>query len=107
MNKKIQQFRDFKDNLLERLSNTEYARSFLDIVLEDYEKDGDIEAFLLALRDVTEARGGITKLAQHANLNRQNLYKVFSKNGNPNLKTLDAVLRNLGFRLSIQPLKTA
>jgi hypothetical protein len=34
------------------------------IALEEYKKDGDSEAFLLALRTVTEAYGGIGELAK-------------------------------------------
>ena len=60
---------------------------------------------MLALRDVAEAQGGLTKLAERADLNRSNLYKVLSEEGNPRLKTLGAVLHELGFRLSVEPVK--
>jgi len=99
------QFRKFEDELRERLADSEYARVFLDVALEEFEKDGDVEAFLLALRDVAEARGGLTKLAKQANLNRQNLYKALSPEGNPRLKTLETVLHKLGFRLSVEPVE--
>lgn len=99
-------FRKFEDSLKERLADTKYARVFLDVALEEYEKDGDTEAFLLALRDVAEAQGGITKLAEKTKLNRQNLYKILSEEGNPRLKTLGAVLHELGFRLSVEPIET-
>ena len=59
----------------------------------------------LALRDVVEAQGGIAKIAEQANLNRQNLYKALSEEGNPRLKTLGAVLHGLGLRLSVEPIK--
>lgn len=100
------QFRKYEDSLRERLVDPEYARVFLDVALEEYEQDGDTEAFLLALRDVAEAQGGITKLAEQTKLNRQNLYKALSEEGNPRLKTLGAVLHELGFRLSVEPVKT-
>ncbi len=99
------QFRKFEDSLRERLCDPEYARVFLDVALEEYEEDGDTEAFLLALRDVAEAQGGLTKLAEQTNLNRQNLYKALSEEGNPRLKTLGAILHKLGFRLSVEPIK--
>ena len=54
MNQSKRQFRKFEDSLKERLADPEYAKIFLDVALEEYEKDGDIEAFLLALRDVAE-----------------------------------------------------
>ena len=56
------QYRKFEDSLKERLADAEYARVFLDVALEEYEKDGDTEAFLLALRDVAEVQGGIRSL---------------------------------------------
>ncbi|MFC1712737.1 addiction module antidote protein [Candidatus Poribacteria bacterium] len=99
------QYRRFEDSLKERLADAEYARVFLDVALEEYEKDGDTEAFLLALRDVTEAQGGIGKLAERTNLNRQNLYKALSEKGNPRLETIGAILHGLGFRLSVEPVK--
>ncbi len=101
----MRDYRDFKDYHIEKLRDPEEARLYLDIALEEYEEDGDTEAFLIALRDVAEARGGITKLAEQTNLNRPNLYKILSKEGNPRLKTLGSVLHELGFRLSVEPIK--
>lgn len=106
MKQQKRQFRKYEDSLRERLADPEYARVFLDVALEEYEQDGDTEAFLLALRDVAEAQGGITKLAEQTKLNRQNLYKALSEEGNPRLKTLGAVLHELGFRLSVESVKT-
>ncbi len=99
MSQSKRQHRRFEDSLKERLADAEYARVFLDVALEEYEKDGDTDAFLLALRDVTEAQGGIGKLAERTNLNRQNLYKALSEKGNPRLETVGAILHGLGFRL--------
>jgi len=78
MSKQTRKFRKFEAFLQERLRDPEYARIFLDVALEEYEKDSDRDAFLLALRDVVEAQGGIGKLAKEPNLNRQNLYKALS-----------------------------
>jgi probable addiction module antidote protein len=99
------QFRRFEDDLRERLADPEYARVFLDVALEEYEQDGDTEAFLLALRDVAEAQGGLTQLAKRTKLNRQNLYKALSSKGNPRLQTVETILHGLGFRLSVEPAK--
>jgi probable addiction module antidote protein len=105
MEPKMRNYRDFKDYHIEKLRNPEEARLYLDIALEDYEEDGDTEAFLLALRDVAEAQGGLTELAEKAALNRPNLYKILSEEGNPRLKTLGAILHELGFRLSVELVK--
>ena len=98
-------YRNFKDYHIEQLTDLEEARAYLALALEDYEEDRDIEDFLLAIRDVAEAQGGLGKLAKETNLNRQNLYKALSEEGNPRLETVGAILHALGFRLSVEPLE--
>ena len=99
--------RDFKDYHVEKLREPDEAKIYLSVALDAYEQDGDTRAFLLALRDVTEAQGGITKLAERTNLNRQNLYKALSGKGSPGFKTIETILHGLGFRLSVEPIKTS
>lgn len=101
----MRQLRDFKEYHVEKLKNPKEARAYLSLALADFEKDNDADDFLLAIRDVAQAQGGIGKLAQETRLNRQNLYKALSKQGNPQLETVSVVLRGLGFRLSVEPLK--
>ncbi len=50
---KMSNYRNFKDYHIEQLRDPEDAKIYLSVALEDYEKSGDIEAFLLAVRDVT------------------------------------------------------
>jgi len=61
------------------------------------------EVFLLALRDVAEAQCGLSRLATKANINRENLYRMLSKEGNPRLSSLSAVLQGLGLTLHVVP----
>jgi len=93
--------RDFREYVKEKLEDPQEAVSYLNTALEEYEKDLDTEAFLLALRTITEVQGGISELSKKTNLNRQHLYRTLSSKGNPRLNTLEAVLNGLGFRLSI------
>ncbi len=93
----------FNDYLIGSLKNKKEASAYLNVALEEYKKDNDTEAFLLALRDVAEAQGGLSQLAEKTNLNRQNLYKALSGKGNPQFVTLGAILDGLGFNLSIKP----
>jgi probable addiction module antidote protein len=96
--------RRFKETLHEDLKDPLEAKAYLEVALENYEDDKDVEAFLMALRDVTEAQGGISKLAKRTHLNRQNLYRALSNRGNPKLETIGSILHGLGFKLSIQSL---
>ena len=95
-------YRRFKGFHIEQLRDPEDAEIYLSIALEDYEKDEDIEAFLLAVRDVAEAQGGTSKLADRVSLTREGLYKTLSENGNPQLNRMGTILRRLGFRFSIE-----
>jgi len=85
--------------LIESLSlrNPREAEDYLNAALEE----DDPELFLLALRNVAEAQGGVAQLADKAKLNRESLYKMLSERGNPELGILDALLRALGFRLAV------
>jgi probable addiction module antidote protein len=45
----------------------------------------------VALRDVAEARKGISKIASVAKLNRESLYRALSESGNPTFCTLGSI----------------
>jgi len=98
---------EFKKYLMDKLTNPEQARQYLDIALEAYQIDGDMGGFLLALRDIAEAQGGIGQLSARTKLNRQHLYRSISGQGNPRLSTLSAILEACGLRLSVTPLDDA
>ena len=85
--------------MIEDLKNPKEAEAYLTVALEEYENDRDTESFLLALRNVADAQGGLTKLAERTHLNRQNLYRALSPKGNPKLPTILAILHGLGFGL--------
>jgi len=93
----------YHDRLIESLKNTEEANLYLRVAMDEYHEDGDIDALLLALRNIAEAKGGIGHLAKMTHLNRQNLYSALSKSGNPRLDTFELILKALGYRLDIQP----
>jgi DNA-binding phage protein len=53
----------------------------------------------------TAARAkGMTKIAGETGLAREALYRSFSEDGNPSLKSTIAVLKSLGFALSVRSL---
>ncbi len=87
----------YQEYLIESLRDPREAEAYLNAALEEE----DPELFLLALRNVAEAQGGIAQLAEKAKLNRESLYKLLSERGNPELRSLDALLHALGFRLAV------
>jgi probable addiction module antidote protein len=89
--------RPYQKNLIESLRDLREAEEYLNAALEE----GNPELFLLALRNVAEAQGGMAQLADKSKLNRESLYKMLSERGNPELTSLEALLRALGFRLAV------
>ena len=87
----------YEDGLELALQDPKEAAAYLDAALEE----NDQEVFLLALRDIAEARG-FTNIAQDTQLNRENLYRMLSASGNPQLSSLMTLLRSLGLRLAVE-----
>ncbi|WP_413201135.1 addiction module antidote protein [Nostoc piscinale] len=103
MSKKL---RNHDEIVFEQMQNPEMAKAYLDVALEEYEQDGDIAFFLEALRNVVETQEGMTRLAEKTGLNHQNLYRILSPEGNPELRTISLILHHLGYRLSVQPIQS-
>ena len=89
---------DYKEFLLKRLKNPEAAAGYLTASLQEGE-----QTFLLAVKDVAEACGGIGSLAKATNLNRQGLYDMLAEKGNPRFSSLSAILNALGIRVEFKP----
>ena len=78
-----------------------FAAEYLNSVLED----GDQKELMLALRRMSKAFGGVPELAEKAELNVNTLYRTLSPKGNPELKSLKALLRAMGMQLTVRPLR--
>jgi len=91
----------YEDWLLEQLKNPAEAAAYLEAVIED----GDQAAIMLALRQVAQAQGGVAVVARRAKLTREATYKMLSKAGNPELRSLTAVLAATGLRLAVKPVE--
>jgi probable addiction module antidote protein len=81
--------------------NPALAAEYLNDVLES----GDDVDLMLALRSLSKAFGGIQEVARRADSNPHTMYRTLSKQGNPSLKTLRAILNAMGLRLAVHPLK--
>jgi probable addiction module antidote protein len=92
----------YHDALITSLKDPKEAYGYLQVAIEEYQLDNDAEALLIALRNITDAQGGMTELARKTHLNRQNLYSILSKKGNPRLDTFGLILKGLGYKLTIE-----
>lgn len=95
--------RKYQDFLLEQLQDHDFAVAYLNEALNESLK-GDEESqqlFLVALRNVADAQGGIGALAKKANVGRESLYKTLSGTGNPKWHTLVSLVIALGLNLRL------
>jgi probable addiction module antidote protein len=89
----------YQEDLIEALKDSREAAAYLNAAMEE----GDRELFLLALRNVAEAHGGMTAISEKAKLNRESLYRMLSKKGNPEIKSILTLLNSMGLRLTVEP----
>ena len=87
----------YNKSLQKQLDDPEVAAEYLTACYEE-----GPEVFLVGLRDVVEARGGVGRAAEMTKLNRESLYRVFSRNGNPRLSSLSSILAALGLKVSFE-----
>lgn len=91
--------KSYKAHLEERLKKPKEAVGYLNAALDD----GDPHVFLLALKDVADAMGGMSMLSEKSALNRQSLYRALSKTGNPKLLNVLSILGAMGLEIHIRP----
>lgn len=91
---------DYQEKLLRDLQDPREAKAYLNAAL----MDEDPRIFLLALKNVVAAQGTISIVAKKTHLNRENLYRMLSKKGNPKLTSIIPILNFLGFHLSVNSL---
>jgi probable addiction module antidote protein len=78
--------------------NPAYALELLNSILEE----GEQGELLIALRQMAKAFGGVQSIAEKANLNSTQLYRTLSEQGNPELRSLSAILKAMGLRLAVE-----
>lgn len=89
-----------EDAVLRRLRRDPNLLSeYLQSALEDTD---DPRVLLVALRRAVAARGGVTRVARQAGIERESLHRAISPGGNPRLSTLVALVRALGLRFTLQ-----
>lgn len=90
--------KDFDEILFAELRDPEAAALYLQDAWND-----SAEEFLVALRKYVQANGGMARCAEKAHLTREALYRMLSEKGNPELRSVRAVLQATGLRLLVEP----
>ncbi len=77
-----------------------FADEYLAVAMDEADLPGGQAALLAALRHVAEAQG-MAAVAERAGIPRESLYRALSPTGNPTIKTLLAVLKAAGLKLTV------
>ena len=101
----MREYRNWREFLVEELAGREAAIDYLQVTLEEYQIDGDASFFLKEIQTVVEAQGGIEEVAKRTAIAPETLSKILSSQEAPHLDTFATILKALGCRLSIEPLK--
>lgn len=89
--------------LTQQLRDPELCVAYLNAALAE----GDQAAFMLALRNVAKARGGVAAMARVTGMNRVALSRALSEGGNPELRSLTRILEASGLEFKVVPKKRA
>jgi probable addiction module antidote protein len=92
----------YQEDLVNALKDPREAAAYLNAAMEE----GDRAVFLLALRNVAEAQGGMASLARKTRMNRESLYRMLSSKGNPEIRSILTLLNSMELRLVVEPKKS-
>lgn len=106
MNTKIivKQTTSFRDDLLNDLTDIEFAMYYVEAALTDYKEDGNIESIWMALRDVVEAQVAVSELSKRIGIDAETLSDTLSNEEVPQLDMLNTILNALKHRRMIEDL---
>lgn len=88
----------YRNDLLKRLKNTDYALAYLN----DCAEDKDPGVLIDAINDVSEAHSGIRRFAKKARLTRKHFLSMLKK-WNPPLTSLQELTHAFGWRIALVP----
>lgn len=99
----MRKYRSYKESLIEKLKDNEYASAYLSACLEESFESKNMGIFQLAVRDVVEAHGGMTAISQKMEVNRESFYRSLSQKGNARFSTLANTIRACGLEIDFRP----
>lgn len=98
----------FDDDMIEQLQDPEFQKGWLELTLEEFLEDGDLNTFIRCLTYVVKARvqnsdhGEISRLAKELKLDRSNLSEIVNGKKQPRLETAFKLLNGLGYKYDIK-----
>lgn len=95
--------KNYKDHLIEKLKDPEYASAYLKACLDESFEANDMGIFQLAVRDIVEASGGMTKISSKMEVSRESFYRSLSQKGKARFSTLANAVKACGLDFDFHP----
>lgn len=97
--------RTFDEFLIEDFKTPQEALAFFQVAIEEFLENNNLSHFNRALDLLIKAQGSVTAFAKNTGISRTHLYKILKSKSEPKLSTLKNILNELGYKLTIAPLK--
>ena len=93
-----------EDYMNKKLQDKDYQRIYLETSLEEFAKDGNINAFIRSLQYVVKARGRgeISALAKELDMDRSNLSYILNGKVQHKISTTLKLLNGLGYKIELK-----
>ena len=102
----MRKYRKWREIVVEQLAaDWAAALDYIQFAMEEYQVDGDTPVLLLSLETFIESQGGVEEFAKRTGIPPETLSKILSSEKAPHLDTFATILKALGCRLSIEPIK--
>ena len=99
----MKRYKAYKEYLINSLKDPVEASAYLNAALEETFETKDTGIFQVAVRDVVEAHGGMSKIASKMEVSRESFYRSVSQKGNARFSTLANAIRACGLEFEIRP----
>jgi DNA-binding phage protein len=95
--------RDYKETVVARIKrDPKFARALYAEAISAL-LDGETAEGLSMLRDLVHAEITFKELARQTGLGEKTLHRMLNRNGNPTVRNLGAIVRNIAADLGIRP----
>lgn len=93
---------DWRDKVKDNKAKIAIDRRIYRAELGNFGHQGQL---LIALRVMTKAFGCVSEAAQKARLNGTHIYRKLPATGNPEIRSVLAILKTMGLRLAVLPIQ--
>ena len=96
--------KNYEDDLLKRLSDSNYASQYLKVALDETLKDGDKEAFFVALKNIMDAKQKFKTLPKTTENSTEKIDQLLCNKEQLTVENLLFILQSVGISIDFKPI---